>query len=150
MGVITANNDGKKLWGADNVVYFKSICAAYSIHYKDYRGGTVYNEETVDINDGVNTFTVKAEATRAHYLDIQFFDKDGNQFLPYNWEYLTKLKGDSGGNGLLTVFSDGTIRVVIENKLEDITAYNHPIKFVWDSLDEEIDNRKITIAFDFE
>ena len=120
MGVITANNDGKKLWGADNVVYFKSICAAYSIHYKDYRGGTVYNEE------------------------------DGNQFLPYNWEYLTKLKGDSGGNGLLTVFSDGTIRVVIENKLEDITAYNHPIKFVWDSLDEEIDNRKITIAFDFE
>ena len=147
--MISVNKDGKKLFGDDNVVYFKSICAAYSIHYKDYRGGTVYNEETVDINDGENTFTVESEANVSHYLDIEFFDKDGNKFFPYNWEYITKLKGDTSGNGILTVFSDGTIRVVIENQLEDITAYNVPIQFVWDDVKEEIDNRKISISFNF-
>ena len=63
MGAITANSDGKKLWGADNVVYFKSICATYKIHYKNYKNTTIYNEETVDINDGKNTFVVAAGAT---------------------------------------------------------------------------------------
>ena len=152
MGAITANSDGKKLWGADNVVYFKSICATYKIHYKNYKNTTIYNEETVDINDGKNTFVVAAGATSTRSLEIEFFDKDGNKFFPYNWEYLTKLKGSSGGNGMLTVFADGTIRIYIANSMQEDapTIYNNAMALVWDDVKEDIDNRKVTIAFNFE
>ena len=133
-------------------IEFKSICATYKIHYKNYKNTTIYNEETVDINDGKNTFVVAAGATSTRYLEIEFFDKDGNKFFPYNWEYLTKLKGSSGGNGMLTVFADGTIRILIANSMQEDapSMYSNALELVWDSVNEEIDNRKVTIAFDFE
>ena len=150
--MIVKNTDGKKLWGADNVVYFKSICATYKIHYKLYRNTTVYEEATVDIGNGANTVTLNnVLANTVRFLNVEFFDKDGNKFLPHNWEWVSKLKGDAGGNGILTIFADGTIRINVENKLEDVSAsaYTHTFKFEWDSVNEEIDNRKVTIAFDF-
>ena len=149
MGIITANNDGKRLWGEDNCIYYKSICATYKIHYKVYRGSTTYNEETEDIDSGTNSFTISATSPQTRYLDIEFFDADGNKFLPYNYEFYTFLKANSGGSGILTILSDGTVRAVVATTMQDDSQHPHAINFEWDSKDEDIDEREVTIAFDF-
>lgn len=130
---------------------FKSVCAAYKVHYKVYRSTTVYTDETADVNDGTNVFTISGSTSQARYLDIKFFDKDGNQFYPYNVEFMTNLKPTNGGNGIEIILSDGTIRIIVQNNVyTDSGKHQHAIQFVWDSVNEEIDNRKVTIAFDFE
>lgn len=151
MGIITANNDGKKLWGDENCIYFKNLDSCYKLHYRVHRGTTDYDEERVDIVDGQNNFTVHAAASVARYMELEFFDDKGNKFLPYNIEFKNLLAPDPSGNGIVTILADGTIRIILMNKLDSqVTYWTHAISMVWDDEIEEIDStRKVTINFDF-
>lgn len=144
MGTITANSDGKKLFGDNNVVYFKSICAAYKLHYKIYRGTTVYADETVDVPDGTSIIeNLPISSSQSRYLEVEFFDKNGNKFFPYNIEVQNNcLAADSGGNGITTILSDGTLRMIVK---DNVSSGTKQISFEYDSKDEEIDSREILI-----
>ena len=53
---------------------------------------------------------------------------------------------------MLTVFADGTIRIFIANSMQEDapSMYSNALALVWDDVKEDIDNRKVTIAFNFE
>lgn len=127
----------------------KTICATYKIHYKVYRNTTVYNEETVNINDGTNSFTIQSSNTpQTSYLDIEFFDINDKKFIPNNFEFYTTLKANTGGNGMLTMLPNGSVRAVITNSYQDNAPHAHSINFEFDNTIEDIDSRQITITFD--
>ena len=125
------------------------------MHYKNYRvGGDTFQEDTVDVHDGVNEIpdVYLIWNDRSSYMDIEFFDIDGNKFLPSNVEYIGgKNKLTKAGGGIFTILTDGTVRILLTDQLYDnISEDIHPgkqiCKLEWDDILEEIDNRKIIIA----
>ena len=147
MGIISVNSDGKKLFGDGNVVNFKTICATYKVHYKIYRGETVYEDETVDIEDGKNSISVTSfSESQGRFLEVEFFDANGDKFLPYNVEFQHNLAKTVGGNGIYTTLSDGTIRMVVQDSVVSGATTKY-ISFAWGTENEDIDSRKVAVHF---
>ena len=148
---ISVNKDGKKLFGENNVVYFKSLCATYKIHYKVYRGTNVYTDETKDVVADHNTFTLSGSASQTRYLDLEFFDENGDKFLPYNVEFMSNILPTNNGSSIYTTLSDGTIRMIIKKQfISTPGALTDGIAFTFDDVTEPIDSRKVTIVFTIE
>lgn len=126
----------------------KSINNTKKVHYKAYKNTTIYNEDTVEVEDGKNLFTITGADSAVSFLEVEFFDKDGVKFLPTNIEYLTNLLPSNGGNSIFTMMPDGTLKVnYYKNKqYTDSGKFSHSIQIVWD--DDEDNNRELNIAFD--
>lgn len=93
------------------------------------RNGVVYDEDTIDIQDGRNDFTIHAQNGKATFLEMKFYDPYGNLFIPCNFECLSRLRPiKTQGTGIFAITPYGSIRIIVRKDavLNDSNIANPP------------------------